>query len=184
MKKKSKLVKRCSPWWRHQMETFSALLALCARNSPVSGEFPAQRPVTRSFDVFFDLHLINKLLGKHSRGWWFETLPCPLWRHRNANKRCCPHRSQWTWAPHQYKDGLSRYGDSHYKDKTVVRPPYPYNGNPYIGKKASLYWDGPLLASNGIYDISNRSAANQVMACRLTGGSHYLNLNYDVTGIR
>ena len=44
-------------WWRHQMETFSALLALCAGNSPVTGEFPAQRPVTRSFDVFFDLRL-------------------------------------------------------------------------------------------------------------------------------
>ena len=40
-------------WWRHQMETFSALLALCAGNSPVPGEFPAQRPVTRSFHVFF-----------------------------------------------------------------------------------------------------------------------------------
>ena len=38
-------------WWRHQMETFSALLALCAGNSPVTGEFPAQRPVTRSFDL-------------------------------------------------------------------------------------------------------------------------------------
>ena len=44
-------------WWRHQMETFSALLALCAGNSPVPGEFPSQRPVTRSFDVFFDLRL-------------------------------------------------------------------------------------------------------------------------------
>ena len=33
-------------WWRHQMETFSALLALCAGNAPVTGEFPAQRPVT------------------------------------------------------------------------------------------------------------------------------------------
>ena len=41
------------------METFSALLAICAGNSPVLGEFPAQRPVTRSFDVFFDLHLKN-----------------------------------------------------------------------------------------------------------------------------
>ena len=39
-------------WWRHQMETFSALLAICAGNSPVPGEFPAQRPVPRSFDVF------------------------------------------------------------------------------------------------------------------------------------
>ena len=52
-----------SAWWRHQMETFSALLALCAGNSPVSGEFPAQRPVTRSFDVL-----------------------CPLWRHGNVGK--------------------------------------------------------------------------------------------------
>ena len=36
------------------METFSALLSLCAGNSLVTGEFPAQRPVMRSFDVFFD----------------------------------------------------------------------------------------------------------------------------------
>ena len=50
-------------WWRHQMETFSALLALCAGNSPVPGEFPTQRPVTRSFDVFFDLRL-NKPVCK------------------------------------------------------------------------------------------------------------------------
>ena len=48
-------------WWRHQMETFSALLAICAGKSPVTGEFPAQRPVTRSFDVFFDLRLNNDL---------------------------------------------------------------------------------------------------------------------------
>ena len=46
---------RTEPWRRHQMEKFSALLALCAGNSPVSGEFPSQRPVARSFDVFFDL---------------------------------------------------------------------------------------------------------------------------------
>ena len=44
-------------WWRHQMETFSALLALCAGNSPVTGEFTSQRPVTRSLDAFFDLRL-------------------------------------------------------------------------------------------------------------------------------
>ena len=52
-------------WWRHQMETFSALLAFCAENSPVTGEFPTQRPVTRRFDVFFDLRL-NKQLSKQS----------------------------------------------------------------------------------------------------------------------
>ena len=69
-------------WWRHQMETFSALLAICARNSPVPGEFPAQRPVTPSFDVLSYLRL-NKRLSKQSWGWWFETLSCPLWRHCN-----------------------------------------------------------------------------------------------------
>ena len=41
-----------------------------------------QRPVTRSFDVFFDLRL-NKPLNKQWWGWWFETLSRPLWRHCN-----------------------------------------------------------------------------------------------------
>ena len=54
---------------------------LCG-NSPVPGEFPAQRPVTRSCDVFVDLRL-NKRLSKQSWGWWFETLSGPLWRHSN-----------------------------------------------------------------------------------------------------
>ena len=39
-------------WWRHQMETFSALLAIRAGNLSVTGDFPTERPVTRSFDVF------------------------------------------------------------------------------------------------------------------------------------
>ena len=56
-----KIPAKTSPWWRHQLETFSALLASCAGNSPVSGEFPAQKPVTRSFDVFFDLRLNKRL---------------------------------------------------------------------------------------------------------------------------
>ena len=70
-------------WWRHQMETFPPLPAICAGNSLASGEFPVQRPVTRSFDVFFDLCL-NKWLRKQSWGWWFETLSRPLWRHCNG----------------------------------------------------------------------------------------------------
>ena len=54
------------PWWRHEMETFSALLALCEGNSPATVEFPAQRPVTRSFDVFF-VPRLNKRLSKQYR---------------------------------------------------------------------------------------------------------------------
>ena len=49
------------------METFSALLAICAGNSPVPAEIPAKKPVTRNFDVFFDLRP-NKLLSKQSWG--------------------------------------------------------------------------------------------------------------------
>ena len=71
------------PWWRHQMETFSTLLAFCAGNSPVIGEFHTQRPVTRGFGVFFDRHL-NKQLSKQPWDWWFETPSCSLWRHCNA----------------------------------------------------------------------------------------------------
>ena len=61
-------------WWRYQMETFSAL--------PVPGEFPAQRSVTQSFDVFFDMRL-NKRLIKQSWGWWFETQSRPSRSHSN-----------------------------------------------------------------------------------------------------
>ena len=77
---------RCSgefAWWLHQMEAFSALLAICTWNSPVTGEFPTQRPVTRSFGVFFDLCL-NKRFSKQSWGWWFETPSHPLWCHSNG----------------------------------------------------------------------------------------------------
>ena len=74
---------RCT-WWRHLMETFSALLDLYAGSSPVTFNtgIPTQRPVTRSFDVFYDLHL-NKRLNKQSWGWWYETPSCSLWRHCN-----------------------------------------------------------------------------------------------------
>ena len=78
-----RLIACFASWWRHQMETFSALLAFCAGNSPVPDEFPAQRPVTRSFDVFFDLRP-NKRLSKQWWGWWSETPSSSLWRHRDV----------------------------------------------------------------------------------------------------
>ena len=55
-------------WWRHPMETFAALLVISAGNSPVTGEFPAQRPVTQSFDVFFDLRLNNGWVNNREAG--------------------------------------------------------------------------------------------------------------------
>ena len=65
----------------------SALLVLCEGNSPVTGEFPSQRPVTRSFGVFFDLSL-NKRLSKPTRRRWFETQSPSLWHHCNGKCNC------------------------------------------------------------------------------------------------
>ena len=62
-------------WWRHQMETFSALLAICAQKGQWRG----------ALIFFFDLR-VKKQLSKQWWGWWFETLSRPLWRHRNDNE--------------------------------------------------------------------------------------------------
>ena len=67
------------------MEAISALLDLCVGNSPVTGEFPSQRPVMWNFAVFFDLRQ-NKRLSKQSRRWWFETPWRSLWRQCNVNR--------------------------------------------------------------------------------------------------
>ena len=54
---------RSLSWWRHQMETFSVLLSLCAGNSAVTGEFPSQRPVTQSFDFSLISAWINNWIN-------------------------------------------------------------------------------------------------------------------------
>ena len=61
----------------------SALLDLCVGNSPITGESPSQRPVTRSFEASFDLRLSTRL-SKQSRRRWFETPSRSLWRHSNV----------------------------------------------------------------------------------------------------
>ena len=65
-------------WWRNQMEALSVLPDLCARNSPVTGEFPSQGPEMGNFNV------LKKRLSKHSSRWWFKTQLCSLWRHCNV----------------------------------------------------------------------------------------------------
>ena len=67
--------------WKHFLRNWPFV-----REFTGHGEFPAQRPVTQSFDVFFDLCL-TKRLSKQWRGWWFETPSRPLWRHCNVWSR-------------------------------------------------------------------------------------------------
>ena len=78
------IVDHPNAWWCHPMETFSTLLALCSGKPRMIGEFPSQRPVTRSFDFFVCLFFgqrLNKWMSKQSWGWWFETPSRSLWRH-------------------------------------------------------------------------------------------------------
>ena len=93
-------------WWRHQMETFSVSLDLCAGYSLVTGEFPSQRPVTRSFDVVFGLPL-NKRLSKQSWDW------CSLWRHSNGAME-----HLWWWINSGSYIGYVPSGN----DKRVINP--------------------------------------------------------------
>ena len=73
-------------WKQHMMTSLNGNIfrvtgPLCGEFTG-PGEFPTQRPVTRSFDVFFDLRL-NKRLSKQPWGWWLQTQSWSLWRHCN-----------------------------------------------------------------------------------------------------
>ena len=68
------------------------------------GEFPTQRPVTRSFDVFFDLRL-NKRLSRQPWGWWFETPSWSLWRQCNVNRVYPLPRRTWDELSHTHYSG-------------------------------------------------------------------------------
>ena len=92
LQRESFLVLLCS-WWRHQ-KLFSVIVFMMTSSNGnifrvtghLCGKFPAQRSVTRIFDVIFDLGL-NKRLSKQCWGWSFETLSRSLWRHCNVNLR-------------------------------------------------------------------------------------------------
>ena len=107
-----------------------ALLALCARSSPVTGDFLSQRPVTRSFDVFFHLCL-NQRLSKQSWGWWFETPSRTLWRHCNESPALNLYHiySPRTYFVHSIKVSNKRYPSFH------ITPLYWFN----------LFWPGGAI---------------------------------------
>ena len=90
-----------TPYWKPRfamLPTLSSLMTSSNGNifrvtgpswgdSPVTGEFHAQRSATRSFDVFFDLSL-NKWLRKRPRCRWLETPSCSSWRHYSEWQFC------------------------------------------------------------------------------------------------
>ena len=179
-------------WWRHQMETFSALLAICAENSPVPGEFSTQRPVTRSFHVYFDLRP-NKGLSKQLWGWWFETQSCPLWRHRNDDGRQSHHTHKniflnencWVWGNCQwmyYYIYMYHFEDCDSLFSTIIRVRWglfifhPFGPKAVFGK----FHVNCLCFSRAVYNIIPQSDALywelNLYCCdkKIKGLSHHL----------
>ena len=132
------------------METFSALLAICAGNSPVTGEFPAKRPVSQSFDVFFDLRL-NKRLSDLRRHRAHNdvivmkigklTKICKLW---NVFWRGCPCLCERDRL-HMHVLKLLHYGDviciqtsQNICNSTVSSPTFSANNKENL--KLRIYW--------------------------------------------
>ena len=130
-------------WWRHQMDTYSASLALCEGNPPVTGGFPSQRPVTRNVDVFFDLRL-SKRLSKQSKAWRFETPSRSLWRHLNELNSLT-------------KRGLNEIF------KCILSK---MSWNNFLGIVIEV---SPMLVTKG--PMNNNSSLIQVMAWHRTGGT-------------
>ena len=103
-------------------------------NSPVTGEFSSHRPVTRSFDVFFDLRL-NRQLSKQSRRRWFETPSRSLWRHCNVVpnsdpgshgifRRSTHYSSNFELVKRVKLGGSVHYGKNGLKFGTLLYPDY------------------------------------------------------------
>ena len=180
-------------WWRHQMEAFSALLVICAGNTPVSGKFPIQRPVTRSFDVFFDLHL-NKRLSKQSWGWWFETPSWSLWPHRNC-------RNVLTWKNNVYHYSYSIYYEICIRI-TLCRVSlrfgasrlYPYSAELYYCR-SELTYACPIASDVTLKHIGNKSNefkmqlhgednCNKTNQTKTVRKYYWTRLEYDIAPIR
>ena len=82
----------CSSVFHDDVIIFRVTGPLCGEFTG-PGEFPAQRPVTRSFDIFFDLRL-NKRLSEQPCGQWFEMPLWSLWRHCNV----CGHEALFLYT--------------------------------------------------------------------------------------
>ena len=101
-------LKQLMTWWRHQMETVSASLALCEGNPSDTGGFPSQRASNAGFDIFFDVSL-NKRLKNRTKRQWFETSLRSLWRHCNGAKRNAIHTKALVLDIDQIENRLKHY---------------------------------------------------------------------------
>ena len=160
-------------WWRHQIKTFSSLLALCAGNSLVTGEFPAQRPVTRSFAVFFD-PCPNKRLSKTIVGLVIWDAIAPIMTSCNGGtwNMCISNQKQTTCVPPVWPGFEPR--------QVAQKPIFPQTECPFTNLYEALS-DQAKIEIEAFIPVNSSppsdsymhqwtgSALVQVMACRLFG---------------
>ena len=116
------------------METFSALLARCAGNSPVTGEFPSQRALTRNYDAFFELRLNKWLICR-----WLDTPSRSLWRHCNVSLCYAEmEMSFWRNFRHWLHRKLTTFGAT--SDEKFVKVTYPFHCSCWASSRVACNW--------------------------------------------
>ena len=147
----AEVINPCVSWWRHQTETFSALLVIF-----FTGEFPSKRPVTRSF-VFFDL---NKRLCKQSLRRWLDTPSLSLWRHYDVLFCFCA-----SGIPTTSMDVLSKAAIV----CDVLHNKASARKVTSIATARSMRWllVNPLWPSDAVWQHTSGSTMSKVMACCL-----------------
>ena len=125
------------------------------------GEFPTQRPVAQSFDVFFDLRL-KKRLSKQPWGWWFETLSWSLWRHCNDYLSCSWYRllthkfavNPWLWRTAQENSsGKQNISGNPYLEVNYSN--HPYSQRVQKARRLSIPNNIVKHLKGAIYNFSN-----------------------------
>ena len=156
---------------------------LFPRYWPFVREFLAQRPVTRSFGVFFDVHS-NKRLSKQWWGWWFETPSCPLWRHRNVSifvtyiPTHIKHDYAMTWAPWRLKslatwELLQQSIWDHCKKNCKAALLNFYDGNPQVASSFTK-----ASNSGSVYNLNAKPADAALHLKNLKNCIHPLQFEY------
>ena len=134
--------------WRHQMETFSTLLALGDGNPPVTDGSPSQSPVTRSFDVSFDLGL-NKQFSEQSRRRRFETPSCSLWRQCSEYTKATSHHLNQCWLIVNWI-GLDLFNDDTCPSGHISRPTHVKSYLHFLNKLLKPYY---IVQVRGLVEV-------------------------------
>ena len=167
-------------WWRHQEETYSALLAFCEGNPPVT----LQIPVARSFDVFFDV-LINKRLGRQSIRRWCERPWRSMSRHCIESMWCWFEMLRIPWMWRHVKVNLLKKKSSLFICLVIITIALSLPSSSFL--IVLCEWGFPYVNSLSLNDAIwwHRSwlTLAQVMSYCLTAPSHYLNQYWLINGV-